>query len=83
MRFSVRLDAGEGFFRVEDRILRGIFRNGSRSDVVALLLRHFVEHPPELLWMQQRWMKPIGEGWPDDDPIPTPEAPDVEEELPL
>lgn len=74
------VDAGQGFFAVEEQLLRGVFRDGYRSDVMALLLQHWIEHPPDGIWMKKRWRKPLGVDWPEQRlPIPEDASPSEDE----
>lgn len=84
IKMSLDEDAGEGLIAIEDQLLRGVFltQTGRRSDVIRILLRHFVDHPPDQLWLKSKWRKELGERWPANSPVET-EAEVVEEEAPL
>lgn len=77
LKLSLDADAGVGHKKLETRLLHEVFRNGTKSDVQRLLLRHFVEHPPEITWMRSRWCRRLGKEWPE---VGTVEAP---QEAPL
>lgn len=74
VKMSLDEDAGEGLIAIEDQLLRGVFvsQAGRRSDVMRLLLRHWVEHPAEIPWMKARWRKDLGEQWPSQSAEPAP-----------
>ena len=65
IRFSYDEDAGAGMQAIEDMLLGPVFPTGYRSDVVRLLVRHWVEHPPDMVWARRVWREKLGEGWPD------------------
>lgn len=83
IKMSLDEDAGEGLIAIEDQLLRGIFLTqvGRRSDVIRILLRHFVDHPPDQLWLKSNWRKELGERWPSQPSIEVEES--VEEEAPI
>lgn len=83
IKMSLDEDAGEGLIAIEDQLLRGIFLTqvGRRSDVIRILLRHFVDHPPDQLWLKSKWRKELGERWPSQPSIEVEES--VEEEAPI
>lgn len=73
LKMSLDRDAGLGLKRVEEQLVLEVFRVGTRSDVQRLLLRHFVDHPPDVVWMRKVWRRPLGEGWPE---VPSQEVAD-------
>ena len=74
MKITLDEDAGKAFGRVEARLLGEMFRDGYRSDVVRILIRHFEEHPPEVTWIQRRWrQQAAGEANPGE-PSPSRDA---------
>ena len=84
VKITLDEDSGEGFLAVEHQILQGIFSGytGYRSDAMRLVLRHFVENPPDGIWLKKSFRKFLGEGWPVT-PSPDPEVEPIEEEAPL
>ena len=66
VKMTLDEDAGEGLIAIENRLIEGLFNGvGRRSDVQRILLRHWVEHPPDPVWIKARWKKDLGQGWPD------------------
>ena len=65
LKVSLDVDAGEGFLKVEERLLGGVLGRGTRSDVMRLLLLSFEEAKPDIAWLRRYWRRPLGEGWPE------------------
>lgn len=85
IKMTLDEDAGEGLIAIEDMLISGIFNGqGRRSDVQRILLRHWVEHPPDPVWIKARWKKDLGQGWPNQPSDPDLSATSAElEESPL